>query len=162
VSNIQKKLFPEQERQKLLQARLDRITVAQWRRFYGKGWDPAYLLNIEKDDIPTYADVWRRADGIQEMVSTAAAPAVSDFPIRRLKAVVLSKGPEDQNRRIIAIGDGGWLFGLFVGLLQRQVREGTMATQGKCYSVITLLENDEMREVVMDIWSSELMLKRKL
>lgn len=152
MSRQQGRLFPEQERLKLLQARITQMTASQWNRFYKKGWDPSYMLVVEKDDIPTLSEVWKK----DPMVGS------TELFLKKIKTVVLSKGPEDQNRRVIAAGDGGWIFGLFFALLQRQVREGTMATQGRCYATITELENDEVRQVMVDNWAQELLLKRRL
>lgn len=158
----QGKLFPQAERLKLRQARVKKIDRNYWTRLWKKGWDPAYILEVEPDDIPTFAEVWRKADGMDTTVMTTPKPENPGFHVRRLKAIVLSKGPEDLNRRIVAQGDGSWLFGLFVALLQRQVRDGTMATQGKCYATITNLECDEMRQALIDNWTQELLTKRQI
>lgn len=162
MSYQQGKLFPEAERLKLQKARVDKLDRLYFQKLWKKGWDPAYILNLEPDDIPTLADVWRKADGLHEVVSTSTPPPKPQMEIRRLRAVVLSKGPEDQNRRIVAQGDGGWLSALFIALLQRQVRDGTMRTQGICYAAITNLECDEGWQFSMDKWTQELLTKRRI
>jgi hypothetical protein len=162
VSRIQKSLFPEAERLKLLHAQMPRMKASDWNRFWKKGWDPAYLLKVAVDDIPTLAETWKQVDSLGDVVSTAAAPGKRDLEIRRIRALVLSKGIEDRNRRIVAIGGGSWMFGLLVALLQRQVRQGTMDVQGKCYATLTNLECCDNWGVVVDRWTTDLIHKMRL
>jgi hypothetical protein len=166
MSYQQGKLFPQAEKLKLRQARVKRLQKSYWDRLWRKGWDPAYILEVEPDDIPTLAEVWRKRKQIDILPGSTACPEttvpVDGFSVDRLKAVVLSKGPEDQNRRIVAIDDGGWITGLFIALLQRQVLEGTEAAQGGCYATLINLELYEGWEFVVDRWTKDLLTKRKI
>lgn len=137
----QKKLFPEAEKLKFQQGRVTRMTRSVWDRLWKKDYDPGYLIKIQSDDIPSMRKIYEQTMG--------------------MNAVILSKGPEDLNRRVIAWDGKGWVVGLFVSLLQRQVREGTDATKGVCYATLTHLECDGFWMHVVDRWSQELLVKRR-
>lgn len=163
MSYGQGKLFPEAEKMKLRNARVSRLTRSYWDRLWKKDYDPGYIVQVELDDIPSLARVTRKStlncvilkgpDGVEHKSDEAF--------YRELKAVVLSKGLEDQNRRIVAEDDGGWITGLYLSLLQRQVRDGTEAVKGTCYATLTRLECDEGWQHVVDRWTQDLLLKRR-
>jgi len=155
MSLEQGKLFPQAERLKLRQARVKRLTRSYFDRLWKKGYDPAYILEIEPDDLPTLAEVYVRSE-------ICVVPAQGTVTLGRKKAIVLSKGLEDPDRRIVARDGGGWIFGLWIALLQRQVREGTEKAKGWCYGVITELECDEFAEFQIDRWTKDLLSKRQI
>ena len=163
MSYDQGKLFPQAEKLKLKNARVDRLTRSYWDRLWKKDYDPGYILKLEPDDIPSIT----RLTVVDPPASPALAapqtpvPGSPNFAVRELVAVVLSKGLEDVRRRVVAADSGGWITGLYLSLLQRQVREGNEVTQGKCYAILTRLECDPDWQFRVDRWTQDLLLKRR-
>lgn len=160
----QGKLFPRiSEKDKIEKSRTSRMTMAQFRRLWHQGYDPAYLLNVADDDIPTLATIKR----IEEVnsVTMGKTTAPKGFIVVEDKAVVLSRSIEDPQRRIVARsengGPGGWVFDLWVAVLHRQVRDARDRVKGICYGIITQLECDPFWQFKVDRVSQDLLSKRR-
>lgn len=122
--------------------------------FDKKGIDPAYFVLMEPDDLPTRKKVsW--TNGSMHFPSDKFPLATYGYK----HAVVLSKGLEDRNRRIIAIDHGSWVDGLWVGLLRRQVRQGTLDSSAWCYGVLLGLEDSEIYQAMVKDWTKKLLTK---
>lgn len=129
---------------------VDVMTRDLWQRLLRKGYDPAYAVKLEKSDIPSITETFRYPPG---------ADRARFRPVRSM-AVVLSKGPLDRSRRVVAESRDGWVRGLYIALLRRQVREGLEPVKGKCYAVLVTLEFDDGWGFLTDRWLDELLTKR--
>ena len=151
---------------------VDRMKESYFKLLLRKGWDPGFFLEIQRDDYPTLA--MRLVGGFaqqKEVVVDPAAktpadglavdPNMGPF-LERRRCVVLSKGPEDQNRRIVAQHDDGWVIGLWISLLRRQLKQGTIDVQSWCFSTLLDLERpDSFFHVQHENWVAELLKKEQ-
>lgn len=126
--------------------RVERMKESLFEKLLRRGFDPAYALkSIAPDDRVTIAERPKHLQtGAYDFKEKKFLAAVA--PTRRY-AIVLSKGPGDRDRRIVAQADGstGWLVGLYVGLLRRQVKEGTRDV--KAWAFETLLDLERMEGI---------------
>jgi hypothetical protein len=116
------------------------------------GWDPGYILKVEPDDIPSFTKA-------REKVDVILGP---DFRVKKFYVVFLSKGPNDPNKRIVAMDEfGDWVRYLWISLLRRQVREGTQEVKVECYNTLEKLECDEGWRSTVDRFTQDLLSKRR-
>lgn len=93
--------------------------------------DPSFLVRISPDEIPIIYDRKR-------MVAT-------NPPVVTVERFLIIRKYVDHNSRIVARSDYGsreWIFGLFLGLLKRQVKEGSPEVRAWCYERILEYESD--------------------
>lgn len=162
---------PELFATKPIKAKLvDRMKESYFKLLLRKGWDPGFFLEVERDDYPTLA--MRLVGGFAQQKEVAVDPATKANPVLtysdmgpflgRRRCVVLSKGPEDQNRRIVAQHDDGWIVGLWISLLRRQLKQGTIDVQSWCFSTLLDLERTEsFFHVQYESWLMDLLTKEQ-
>jgi hypothetical protein len=158
-------LFPT----KSVKAKLvDRMSPSYFRTLIRKGLDPGFFLEVQNDDYPTLAT--RLIGGfatnmIQDVDPSAPAEQIPDGfqPILdRRRCLVLSKGPGDTNRRIVAQHSDGWVVGLWISTLRRQLKRGNMDVQSYCFSVLLDLERVEsFFHVQYENWIADLLTKEQ-
>lgn len=130
---------------------VERMAHSYFRSLLKKGWDPGFFVDVQADDYPTLGT--RYIGGFGHKLDVDVDPAAKGDPIdtnivqtvflERRRCVVLSKGPEDTNRRIIAQDTDGWVVGLWISMLRRQLKKGNINVQAWCFSVLIDLENIE-------------------
>lgn len=130
---------------------MNRMLRGYFLKLMRKGWDPAYFVDAQPDDFVTLADRWIGGFGKSFVVSidpSTVKPvdlnqvALEQYIVRR-RCVVLSKGLEDTNRRIVAQDDdSGWIVGLWVALLRRQLKTGTLNVKAWSFETLIDLERD--------------------
>ena len=122
-----------------------RMPAGYFRSLLNKGWDPGFFIEIEPDDYPTLAA--RLIGGFGQLKDVTVDPAAAKDQttgiayLERRRCVVLSKGPEDTNRRIVAQHTEDWVIGLWISLLRRQLKHGNINVQSWCFSVLIDLES---------------------
>lgn len=142
---------------------VNRMPEGYFKKLLKKGWDPGYFVEVQPDDYPTLGERW-----VGEATSgvIGSTGLVVNVPIfwRRLRCLILSKGPEDLNRRIVAQGHsdrGGWVIGLWIAMLRRQLRTSTsLNVKAWCFEVLTTLERDDAYfSGQAEEWTQELLKK---
>jgi hypothetical protein len=126
-----------------------RMPKPYFHKLLRRGWDPGFFVEAQADDYPTLATRLIGAFGAQKEVPVDPAAKsdptkvvidAGDF-LERRRCVVLSKGPDDTNRRIVAQDSDGWVVGLWISMLRRQLKKGNINVQSWCFSVLIDLEN---------------------
>lgn len=146
-----------------LDRRVDRMDEKLFDKLLDRGFDPAYALrSIKPDDRVTVAE----RDLPRNMAKDPSGKVVAIEAIpRRRYAIVLSKGPNDRDRRIVAQTDGstGWIVGLYVGLLRRQVKEGIRDVKAWAFETLLDLERMEgpglVNRFTAENWIQQLVMK---
>lgn len=148
---------------------VERMTEGYFKKLLKKGWNPGFFLEVKPTDYPTLAIRYVGGFGTQKIVTVDPTRSTEDAydgqlqaVLQRRRCLVLSNGPEDQNRRIVAQNDDGWVVGLWIAVLQRQVKEGTLDVKSWCFSVLLDLENiNSFFHVQADYWVRELLMKEQ-
>lgn len=146
---------------------VDRLTKSQFERILKRGFDPAYVLRVEPDDRVTIAErPMRISRGFtKDLREELAKLGTMGRDLTMNYCVVLSKSRLDRNRRIVAQSGGSdkqWLVGLYVGLLRRQVKEGTKDIKAWAFETILDLERIEfgvVNQITLDNWTRDLIAK---
>lgn len=143
---------------------VNRMPEGYFKKLLKKGWDPGYFVEIQADDYPTLGERWI-ADEIRTISSVGPNGAGPNMAVhQRRRCVILSKGPEDQNRRIVAqaeVGSAGWIVGLWVAMLRRQLKlSPSLNVKAWCFEVLTTLErHDSYFRQQAENWVEELLKK---
>lgn len=120
---------------------VNRMPEVYFKKLLKKGWDPGYFIEAQPDDYPTLLDRLICVDKGGHVQGMGGLVQVSPLFERR-RGLVLSKGREDQNRRIVALGDG-WVVGLWIATMRRQIKLGTVDVKAWCFEVLIGLERQD-------------------
>jgi hypothetical protein len=136
---------------------VNRMPQAYFKKLMKKGWDPGYFVELEPDDYPTLATRIRfERFGMVDHGNGKKVPILNEY---RTRAVVLSKGIDDTNRRIVGQGDG-WVIGLWISILRRQIKQGSLDVKAWAFEVLTGLERDDAYwHTQADNWTTDLLQK---
>jgi hypothetical protein len=129
---------------------VNRMPRGYFLKLMRKGWDPAYFVDVAPDDFVTLGE--RLIGGFGQACVVSIDPSSPSVPgdvsvirdayLARRRCVVLSKGREDTNRRIVAQDDDGWIIGLWIALLRRQLKTGTLDVKAWSFETLTDLERE--------------------
>jgi hypothetical protein len=138
-----------------------------FQRILKKGINPAYVLKIDPDDYVTKGvkRIWAD-NGVtrhRKMDDEAKKAIQSEIGYSTTyKCLILSKGPADQNRRIIAKLSGGglWMEGLRIAILQRQVKQGISEIKAWSYGILLDMElGNDVGKWIYQNWATTLLSK---
>jgi hypothetical protein len=149
---------------------IERMSEGYFNKLLRTGWDPGFFIEVQKSDYPTLAT--RMIGGFAQEKQGTIDPADINDPFKqeidfgpyleRRRCVVLSKGPDDPNRRIVAQHKDGWIVGLWISLLRRQLKHGMIDVQSWCFSALLDLERDgSFFHVQYENWLAELLTKEQ-
>lgn len=139
---------------------VNRMPEGYFKKLLRKGWDPGYFVEAEPDDYVTLGErLIHEGHGMFNVGSNGfAGPTMPVY--ERRKCVVLSKGFSDTNRRIVAQSTDGWIVGLWVAMLRRQLKTGTIDIKAWSFEVLTTLERDDAWwKQQAENWTQELLKK---
>lgn len=132
----------------------ERMTRSRFAFLVKKRFNPAYFIRIEADEIPTIT--------IRRYSCLVGAGEDPKLPvIRSVRALVLSKGPADANRRVVAEDSGLWVEQLWVCALLRQLRHGTLEVKAWCYETLSDIESDGPMASFVSGWIRDFSLKEE-
>lgn len=146
---------------------VNRMVKGYFNKLMRKGWDPAYFVEVEPDDFVTLADRMIGGFGNSCVVNLDPNAQATRDPnkieletyLTRRRCVVLSKGLEDRNRRIVAQDEDGWVIGLWIALLRRQLKTGAIHVQAASFETLTDLEREGYFKERAENWIKDLLQK---
>ena len=156
---MNKSTRPELFERKLLKQKVE-PRMGESRFFYlmKKGLDPAYYLELVPEDYPT----WRRVSWLVNIDQLIVGPInrlhnTVTYYEKSGHVVVLSKGLQDLDRRIVGRGSTAFTDGFWIALLRRQLRTGSLDVRAWCYETLLDLERHELWGHVYENWTKKLM-----
>lgn len=137
---------------------VNRMARGYFNKLLRKGWDPGYFVDVQPDDFVTLGERLVETGSWTDMVNgTQKGPKMVIHERRR--CVVLSKGLEDRNRRIVAQDSDGWVVGLWIALLRRQLKTGAIHVQAASFETLTDLEREGYFKERAENWIKDLLQK---
>lgn len=137
---------------------VNRMPEGYFRKLLKKGWDPGYFVEIAPDDFVTLGQRLLKIVDRTTMDAGNGQTVTVEAQFGRERVVILSKGWDDPDRRIIARGD--WVVGLWISLLRRQIKGGCLNVQAWSFETLTSLERDDAYfRTQADNWTRELLQK---